>query len=325
MEAIGPRKMLLSAKDASRKQTVRELQNALTQYQIEEGTLPNAQSIIMADDGAKPICKQGVTTDVTCVNLDALIPEYIAALPQDTSETNANYTGYKVYREPLGGRPQVTSPHFNDRSEGLVGYWPFHEGQGTTAVDGSGQGNNGTLVGSPAWTTGKRGQTILFDGVDDYISVGNPVSLRITGSQTICMWLYPTNLTARRNPYAKAYGGEGTITQETNGTLSYYYGTNGGNGSPYQGFVTNTAVVSVNTWTHVCLVRDLSAMKLFWYINGAMNRQANASYPAALAGALNVTIGSGYAGYYHGLIDEFFLLNRALTQEEIRLVMNHQF
>lgn len=40
------------------------------------------------------------------------------------------------------------------REPGLVGYWPLWEGSGTTAFDRSGNGNNGSLVNGPTWTTG---------------------------------------------------------------------------------------------------------------------------------------------------------------------------
>lgn len=36
---------------------------------------------------------------------------------------------------------------------GLVGHWKFNEGSGLIAYDSSGNGNNGTLVGNPTWTT----------------------------------------------------------------------------------------------------------------------------------------------------------------------------
>ena len=37
-------------------------------------------------------------------------------------------------------------------AEGLIGYWPLNEGQGTTAYDNSGYGRDGFLMG-PTWTT----------------------------------------------------------------------------------------------------------------------------------------------------------------------------
>jgi hypothetical protein len=45
--------------------------------------------------------------------------------------------------------PPVNVPTTN----GLVGWWKFDDGSGTSAVDSSGNGNTGTLVNSPAWTT----------------------------------------------------------------------------------------------------------------------------------------------------------------------------
>lgn len=36
---------------------------------------------------------------------------------------------------------------------GLVGYWEFEEGSGTTTVDSSGKGNTGTLFNTPTWST----------------------------------------------------------------------------------------------------------------------------------------------------------------------------
>src|SRR3989344_2045736 len=42
-------------------------------------------------------------------------------------------------------------------TNGLIGYWAFEEQSGTTAGDSSGNGNTGTLVNGPTWTTGKVG------------------------------------------------------------------------------------------------------------------------------------------------------------------------
>ena len=38
-------------------------------------------------------------------------------------------------------------------STGLVGYWKFDEGSGTSAADSSGTGNTGTLNNTPTWST----------------------------------------------------------------------------------------------------------------------------------------------------------------------------
>ncbi len=58
-----------------------------------------------------------------------------------------------------------------------IGQWRFDEGSGTTAVDSSGSGHDGTLVGGPVWTTGRLGQGLSFDGVDDRVDVAHAADL----------------------------------------------------------------------------------------------------------------------------------------------------
>jgi len=201
---------------------------------------------------------------------------------------------------------------------GLVSYWAFDENATTTAYD-SQSTNNGTLYNGPTWQSPSNcvsGSCLSFNGSTNYVDLGNPSSLQITGNQTIEMWLHPYDFAARRNPYAKAYGGEGTITQETNGTVNYYYGTGGGNITPYQGF-TMTNPLELNKWTHLVLVRDLTNMKLRWYKSGVLVNETPASYSAAATSSLNAYIGKGYESNYNGLIDEPRIYNRALSADEI--------
>ncbi|PYS95480.1 MAG: hypothetical protein DMF50_08675, partial [Acidobacteria bacterium] len=54
---------------------------------------------------------------------------------------------------------------------GPLGYWKLDEGSGTTALDASGNGLNGTLLNGTAWTAGVVSQALSFDGLDDYVAV----------------------------------------------------------------------------------------------------------------------------------------------------------
>src|SRR3990167_9799803 len=63
-------------------------------------------------------------------------------------------------------------PQTQAQTSGLVGYWTFDEGSGTTANDSSGNNNTGALINGPTWTTGKIGGALSFDGVDDRVSTG---------------------------------------------------------------------------------------------------------------------------------------------------------
>ena len=126
------------------------------------------------------------------INLTGVIGSSISALPLDpvnSSSTGDYYTysssgnQYEItanlqsakYRSkqdatfPLTDYPGVLavgnsttiSPIYNP--SGLVGYWNFNEGSGTTANDISGNGYNGTLSGpAPAWVAGKIGNALQF-------------------------------------------------------------------------------------------------------------------------------------------------------------------
>jgi prepilin-type N-terminal cleavage/methylation domain-containing protein len=224
---------------------------------------------------------------------------------------------------------------YHSIGDNCVGYWDFSQIFGSvppyTVGDLSGNGNTGTLgdgtcspgsgscpslAASLIYSGGSLGKALSFNG-SNYVGLGNPNSLQIKGSQTIEMWLFPTDYSARRNPYAKAYGGEGTITQEIGGAFNYYWGTCGGDCQPYQGFGTSWTI-SLNIWTHIVLVRDLSKMKLYWYKNGALMDQADAAYAAATASSQNATIASGYTSNYMGLIDEVRVYSSALSSAEIQ-------
>ncbi|MCM8765913.1 MAG: hypothetical protein NC920_03600 [Candidatus Omnitrophica bacterium] len=161
---------------------------------------------------------------------------------------------------------------------------------------------------------------LSFDGSGDVVTVSDSTSLKITGDLTVEFWIKPTNIVAgRQNIVDKAYGGEFAFTQETNGSISFYYGTCGGRCTPYQGFGSGANSAVQNEWHHFALVRNLTSMMLYWYKDGSQIASTSASYASATASSYNVTIGYGDTGiYYNGFISEVRIYNRALTQEEIQ-------
>lgn len=223
-----------------------------------------------------------------------------------------------IVRQYASTEPTVSVAVAEEVGQTPVAHWKFDEGYATTAQD-SARGNNGTITGASFQNEDMciDGKCLFFDGTDDSVSMGNPVDLRITGDQTISMWLKPNNFSLRRNPLAKAFAGEGTITQETNGSLNYFYGTGGGNNTPYQGFNSNTAL-ELNSWHHIVLVRDLTNTTLKWYINGRLTATSAASYSSATSGSNTFFIGTGYTNPYAGFIDEVKIYPRALTELEIK-------
>ena len=74
---------------------------------------------------------------------------------------------------------------------GPVAHWQFNEGSGTIAGDSSGNGNFGTLVNGPVWTTGFEGSAVSLDGADDYIEIGNAPALNPANALTLSLWVNP--------------------------------------------------------------------------------------------------------------------------------------
>ena len=68
--------------------------------------------------------------------------------------------------------------------EGPVAFW---SGEGH-ARDAAGT-NHGTPKNGATYGPGRVGRAFKLDGVNDHIYVGNTAALRITGSQTIAMWI----------------------------------------------------------------------------------------------------------------------------------------
>jgi hypothetical protein len=180
--------------------------------------------------------------------------------------------------------------------------------------DVSGHGLRGVVTGGATPVAGAFGTALAFDGTAQ-IDFGDPKDLQITGSQTIAFWIDPAVLDKRRNPFAKAFGGEGTMTLEINGGINYFYGTAGGNDDPYM--ACESSPIPAKQWTHMVVVRDLAAKKVVWFVNGKRDNESAAKYPAAVASNQPLLVGNGYTHPFIGQLDDFGIWPRALSETEI--------
>ncbi len=90
------------------------------------------------------------------------------------------------------GTNLTLSPIYNN--SGLVGYWTFEEGTGTSTQDKSGNGNNAIFYGGSSYSSTEKvgNYSIDFDGTGDYIS--RSADFLNTNTGTISLWLYPRTL-----------------------------------------------------------------------------------------------------------------------------------
>ena len=212
----------------------------------------------------------------------------------------------------------------------LAGYWTFEEGTGTTTADQSGNDLTGTFDnvatwGGPTWTNSPLGAYCLrFDGVNDRVSLGNPVSLQITGAMTVSAWISPRgfNTSGRIVSRGGASGARGW-------SLNVENTAGPGKSGSFQIASSASALVSVNTttslasnqWIHLCGVFEPGvAVRL--YTNGFLNNAVATAVTAQYINTLNVTIGARPTGApdtpFNGLIDSVRVFDQALTEAEIQ-------
>jgi hypothetical protein len=239
------------------------------------------------------------------------------------------YSSYTSYTGTNGAKKcYITGIQYEEKSYPTF----FTEAQttrGTTVATGggwadrSGKSNNGELLNGPTYNSSNLG-SLSFDGSNDYISIPYSATMDFSLAQTIIMWMKPgtgSNST-RRNPYNQAYGGSGTITHEPGANFNYYFGTHGGNNTPYVG-IGSSFTVNPNELAFIAVTRSQPLNICRWYKNGARTVNTNAGgYAATNNGSSPIWLANGYTTYFIGDIYYVFVYNRFFTDEEILQTYN---
>jgi hypothetical protein len=205
---------------------------------------------------------------------------------------------------------------------GLVGYWGMDEGAGTTAYDGSGNSNTGTLTNGPKWTTGKVGGALSFDGVNDYVTVPDSNDWYFgTGDFTIDFWVRFNSLPATEIALC-GQGWDGSHYKKVvldnwgGSNFALQYRTESLNAKSTSAYVWSTGV-----WYHIAIVRYGSSW--YFFINGSALGGAVTIATADTDVASALQIGDvGTSEYTDGWLDEFRIYKRALSAEESRYHYN---
>jgi methionine-rich copper-binding protein CopC len=197
--------------------------------------------------------------------------------------------------------------------QGLQAYYPFDEGNGTVANDSSGSGNNGAISGA-TWTTGKSEGGLSFDGINDYVDLGNPLSLQ-PGNVSVSAW-FKTTATSGVIVRKRAYGYGLDIVGS--GKISFWIYNSAGILSKTQ----SPLAYNNNAWHHAVGVYDGSTVKL--YIDG--NQVASASAGTIFYGAGGIAIGrdgNSSGSYFGGLLDGISIYDQALSSQDVLDLFNN--
>jgi hypothetical protein len=208
----------------------------------------------------------------------------------------------------------------------LIAWWPF-DGDGGDIVGT----NNGTLVGSPVFETGKVGQAMIFDVVNDEMDVPASASLNVGASDgfTIETWLKPRDLQAQQ-PIVEWSDG-------TNPGVHFWYsqagGISGGPGSLFANVIDNSNVshflgsvgglLVTGVWQHVGLTYDKLSGIGSLFLNGNVVTQRNlGTFIPRTQPPLQVFVGRrpGQGFRMAGSLDELSIYNRVLSAIEMQSV-----
>ena len=202
-----------------------------------------------------------------------------------------------------------------------------YSGTGTTWVDLTGSGKNGTLTNGPTFSTLNSG-TLVFDGSNDFINISATDLLTFgTNPFSIEFWMYSTYV----------YPGSGTLYKTILSNYSDYNGDFGSyfflglfnlNNSTLQnkvGVLDHTGnfldfsfsvTVAPNQWTHITLTRNGSSF--IWYKNGTL--QVSASVASNnFSGVRTSKIGGGVlsVGSFTGSLPSLRIYNKTLSASEV--------
>lgn len=237
---------------------------------------------------------------------------------ESSSYYNGDLDEVRIYSEALPG----TAIKQLFMEESLRGKWSFDELAGVPiAADGSGWDNDGTAVNMDyafAKVAGKTGTGCHFAGSQNQmIECGNDASLDITNAITVSAWVKVAETSSNGIVWCYNTGGSSRYLLKigSDNKLNVYVNTDQGWHDGGRG----QARTWTDGWHHVAWTYDSATTKL--YVDGDEDYSSTYSTGPLGGGALQlVRIGGGPNNYYNGDLDEVYIYDRALTQEEIQIL-----
>jgi hypothetical protein len=214
----------------------------------------------------------------------------------------------------------------NSANAKLVGWWRFNEGSGSTCTDSSGNGHDGTILGTPQWASGPEGfgTAVVFNpnicqGVD--CGVFDPTEG--AGQFTLALWAFWDGTGDFQHFFTKSNGwGADTMMFQvelwgahTDATYTDRVGVS------YQpaGSVP-FSVMPKNEWVHLAWTFDGSNLRL--YLNGVDEQGPK---PFSIGPNIDAPILIGVddtgARVFHGPLDDVRIYSHALSESEILAAM----
>lgn len=219
----------------------------------------------------------------------------------------------------------INSPTPFDAQSGLVAYYSFND---CDARDDSGGGSDGILSGNVSCWCGIEDDGLLLDGQQGYVTFTGPVNRYFTVSDfTVSFYfksnqysVFPQSLLSKRAACDEYNMLDIQLDQSLQQVDTDFHE------NPEKDFPEISPEFEQAGWQHYTLVR-----KDFWaftYLNGQLIRKSrrcsgvDISNEALLSFSNSPCVDRGGARRFKGIIDEFRVYDRALSEEEVEALYN---
>ena len=262
--------------------------------------------------GQTDISTLGSVSSSNSLRLNGYGPSYWGGLIDDVRIYNRALTPSEVEGLYKFGAARFAPPS----NTGLVGYWSFDDGAGTSATDFSGKNNAGVFPGgtaNPTWVDGKRGKALSFDG-GDYISFSNPINqANLSQEWTVAAWAKLS--TGSGSSYQFLISGLNAGVKLMHGVKPLLYL----NCCTDDYYMYGTTDLRDNKWHYVAFVfRNSDGLRKI-YVDGRDDSSSGPNNTSTPEG-MNATFNLG--SQVIGSIDDVRVYNRALSAAEVQTLYN---
>ncbi len=192
---------------------------------------------------------------------------------------------------------------------------------------------NPGVVNGALSTSGKFGQSYLFDGTDDYISAGTDQSLNITGDITVSAWVKLASDTtwdlsnlghkilAKDDGATFSSGSDGYFLSiyDDAGQNKVFFSRRAASGAGV--YIFSNSDINSNQWYFITATMEGTNMSI--YIDGNLdNTLIDGDFFYSSAEPFRIGAGDdgvgGTARFFNGSIDEVMVFDRALSVQEVK-------
>ncbi|MCX5637704.1 MAG: hypothetical protein NTX52_08445, partial [Planctomycetota bacterium] len=255
--------------------------------------------------------------------------EAIDLLPKDNrANRQANYeVRLKLYES---GKPYRMGNLWSFSTGDMVGWWKFDETEGHIAIDSSGNGLEGKLLGDAHIVSDPiRGNVLNLDGNGDWVDCGKDIRFNITEEITISAWIKVNKFDKGWQAIITKGGRTWRLQRGWNSSLIEFACTGVKvtvrDGSPLDsqlgstyGSIHGNADVNDGKWHHLAGVYDGS--QIYLYVDGILDKSSEA-WGSINTNDYPVLIGENAeepGRCWNGLIDDIRIYSYALNEAQIK-------